>query len=189
MQQEGPDNFIRDIGSSELHLRRKVPIAILGATSRLGQKLACLLTKHHWFTISYVCGPDDLAGRNYDAAVHWQQHEPIPQTLASLPLLQYAPELVNCNLVFSVLEDEEGASIEELFAKNGALVLSCVNSHHPINESLPILVPESHQDLLELPKKYKKQPQQGAIIVLRLLALENALLTSEFLIQQGLVFW
>ena len=182
MQQDSPEMFIRDIRSGELHFRKRVPVAILGSTSFIGQKLVCLLAKHHWFNLITLTGPDELVGRSYGSIVHWHQHEPIPEKIANLTLVSNTPEHVDTHLVFSALEGTEGKASEEQFAKSGSVVLSCVNDYSE-DGLIPLIVPEANLEQIELIKKqtYSERghlvgfagvPATGLAIAVRPLALE-----------------
>jgi aspartate-semialdehyde dehydrogenase len=182
MHQDAPETFIRDIRSGELHFRKRIPVSILGATSALGQKLACLLSKHPWFELIHLTGPDELVQRSYGSVVHWHQHEPIPEKIANLPLVPNTPEHIGSHLVFSTLEGEDSKTCEEHFAKSGFVVLSCAASYVG-TPSIPLIIPEANLEHIELIKKqtYSERgkligfagiPASGLAIALRPLALE-----------------
>src|SRR6185436_14979096 len=50
---------------------RKIPIAILGATGAVGQRMIQLLAGHPWFEIAALTGSDRTVGRPYGELVRW----------------------------------------------------------------------------------------------------------------------
>ena len=50
---------------------KKIPIAILGATGAVGQRMIQLLHNHPWFEITVLTGSDRTIGRPYGELVRW----------------------------------------------------------------------------------------------------------------------
>ncbi|MBC8163948.1 MAG: aspartate-semialdehyde dehydrogenase, partial [Roseiflexaceae bacterium] len=49
----------------------KIPVAILGATGAVGQRLVTLLYNHPWFEIAALTGSERTVGRPYGELVRW----------------------------------------------------------------------------------------------------------------------
>ena len=49
----------------------RIPVAILGATGAVGQRMIQLLENHPWFEIAVLTGSDRTIGRPYGELVRW----------------------------------------------------------------------------------------------------------------------
>lgn len=156
-----PKGFIRDPGSGELHLRRRIPVGILGSTGSVGQKLISLLERHPWFEIVAVCASDKSSNKTYKEAVQWRQSRAIPKDVATLEVLPAKPNLP-CQLVFSALDGSVAGDIEEEFAKAGYAVISCARAHR-MDPQVPLVIPEVNGDHLALVKT-QKYSDRGLIV-------------------------
>ncbi len=162
INQNDPDTLIRDVGSGSMHLRRRVPVAILGATGNVGQKLITLLDKHPWFDIVSVSASEKSEGKSYKEAVQWRQPQPIPEYIAKLPIVAAKPEAISSQLVFSALCGSLAGPIEEDFARAGCAVISCARSHR-LDPDVPLLIPEVNREHLALIKA-QKYSEKGFIV-------------------------
>ena len=68
----------------------RLPVAVLGATGSVGQRMVGLLATHPWFEPKVLTASERSAGRSYAEAASWIQTEPLPPALAPEAL---APEL------------------------------------------------------------------------------------------------
>lgn len=50
---------------------KRIPVAILGATGAVGQRMVQLLESHPWFEIAVLTGSDRTIGRPYGELVRW----------------------------------------------------------------------------------------------------------------------
>jgi len=151
------DDLIRDRSDSSMHFRKKIPVAILGATGSVGQRLIQLLAKHPWFEIVALTASDKSVGKKYREAAHWMLPSSIPENIGKLTLLETACEAVKahgCKLVFSALTSSIAGPIEEEFASNGFAVISMASAHR-MKENVPMMVPEVNLEQLELIKLQK----------------------------------
>ena len=82
----------------------RTPVAVLGATGLVGQRLVALLSKHPWFELVEVAASARSAGRPYAEAVRWQLPGPVPAAAADLAVLPVDPRDVRAPLVFSALD-------------------------------------------------------------------------------------
>lgn len=161
MNESDPGNFIRDPGSGSMHLRRRIPVGILGATGSVGQKLISLLDGHPWFDVTAVCASEKSSQKTYKEATQWRQTRAMPQKVAKLQVLPAKPDLP-CHIIFSALEGSIAGEIEEEFARAGYVVISCARSHR-MNPAVPLVVPEVNADHLVLAKT-QKYSQKGMIV-------------------------
>ena len=67
-------------------MKKKIPVAILGATGSVGQKFVALLSEHPWFEISEVAASEKSAGKKYKEAANWILTTPLPKKIANLKL-------------------------------------------------------------------------------------------------------
>jgi aspartate-semialdehyde dehydrogenase len=129
-------------------MKRKVPVAVLGATGTVGQKFVRLLADHPWFDVVAVAASTTSAGRTYGEAVRWRESAPIPGEIAGMPVRECIPPLPGA-IVFSALDAEVAGPIEQAFALNGALVVTNARTHR-LDPDVPLLIPEVNADHLAL---------------------------------------
>ncbi len=156
-----PDRLIRDVKSSELYLRRKVPVGVLGATGGVGQKLVELLARHPWMEVTCIAASEKSQGIPYKEAVTWRELSPIPEHTAKMQVRAPTPDLP-CKIVFSALDSSIAGDVEKAFSEKGYVVISCAKNHR-MDENVPMLVPEINMDQLEI-LKTQKFPNGGMLI-------------------------
>ena len=83
--------------------RARIPVAVLGATGSVGQRMVALLDGHPWFELAAVCASERSTGRLYGDAVRWLAPEALPERAAGLRLLDASADL-DVPLVFSALD-------------------------------------------------------------------------------------
>ena len=76
-----------------------IPVAVLGATGLVGQRLVVLLQDHPWFRLSELGASSRSAGMPYREAVRWALPAEIPSIAAGLELRECSPELLEAPLV------------------------------------------------------------------------------------------
>ncbi len=129
-------------------LKKKIPVAVLGATGRVGQKFIQLLFKHPWFEIKAIAASDRSTGKLYKEAVQWVSSEPIPPFIARMELIPCISDFP-CSLLFSGLDANVAGDIEKELANRGHIVVSnCKN--HRMDSTVPLLIPEVNQDHLQI---------------------------------------
>lgn len=106
--------------------RKKIPVAILGATGAVGQTFITLLSDHPWFEIVAVAASERSAGKRYEEAVTWIQNEPLPKKIAEMVVSPCTPPL-SCTLCFSGLDSSVAGEVEKRFAEEGSIVISNSN--------------------------------------------------------------
>ncbi|MDQ7006743.1 MAG: aspartate-semialdehyde dehydrogenase [Acidobacteriota bacterium] len=143
---------------------QKIPVAVLGATGLVGQRLVTLLVEHPWFEIAEVAASERSAGKPYEQAVRWRLPGPPPGRVASMTVLPAHPDHVASKVVFSALDARAAESAEALFAQAGRAVISNARTHR-MAAPVPLLIPEvnpSHLALLDNPSGGRRE---GGFIV------------------------
>jgi aspartate-semialdehyde dehydrogenase len=133
-----------------INARKKIPVAILGATGSVGQKFIELLSNHPWFEIAELAASDKSAGKKYKDAVDWFLAFPLPEKAGDMLVQSCEPKL-NSKVVFSGLDAIVAGEIETQFAKAGYTVISN-SKNHRMDNNVPLLIPEVNPDHLELIK-------------------------------------
>jgi aspartate-semialdehyde dehydrogenase len=126
----------------------KIPVAVLGATGTVGQKLVTLLTDHPWFEISAVAASSASSGRRYEDVVRWREPAPLSPGVGRLVVQPCRPPL-SAGIVFSALEAEIAGPIEQDFARAGAYVITNTRTHR-MDADVPLLIPEANADHVKL---------------------------------------
>lgn len=129
---------------------KKIPIAILGATGMVGQRLLVLLQHHPWFKITALCASPAKVGKKYGENTQWTQQCPIPKEW-------YDAKIQSCSsplegepvIVFSGLDSSVAGEIEASFAKKGHYVVSN-SKNHRMDPTVPLIIPEINADHLRL---------------------------------------
>src|SRR5215208_931038 len=116
---------------------RKIPIAILGATGAVGQRMIQLLAGHPWFEIAALTGSDRTVGRPYGELVRWVLDDAPPTDIAK--------------------------EIEPLWA---ARVAVCSNaSTYRMTAAVPLIIPEVNADHLAVIERQRaERGWQGCLI-------------------------
>ena len=138
--------------------REKVPVAVLGATGSVGQRLATLLADHPWFEIRAVTASERSAGKRYGDAARWTQSVPVPPRVGELTVTRSDARL-EPRLAFSALDASVAGAVERDLAARGHFVISNARNHR-MDPGVPLLIPEVNADHLRL----LKSPSKGAIV-------------------------
>jgi len=62
----------------------RIPVAILGATGAVGQRLATILFDHPWFEPVALCASGRSAGKPYTEATRWILSDDMPSAAAAM---------------------------------------------------------------------------------------------------------
>jgi aspartate-semialdehyde dehydrogenase len=138
---------------SDFQFREKIPVAILGATGSVGQRLVELLARHPWFTLECVAASERSVGKRYKEAVNWMMTSPLPEAIGQLIVQPCIPQHAS-SLVFSALDAECAGDIETRYAQAGHLVISNARNHR-MDPDVPLLIPEVNGDHLTLLSQQK----------------------------------
>jgi aspartate-semialdehyde dehydrogenase len=141
----------------------KIPVSVLGATGTVGQKFIRLLAEHPWFEVAAVAASSASAGRLYGEVVRWRENAALPDRIGRLPVEPCEPPLQG-PIVFSALDADVAAPIEQAFARSGAYVVTNTRIHR-MDEDVPLLIPEANSDHLSLIDRQREaRGWSGAII-------------------------
>lgn len=136
----------------------KLPVAILGATGPVGQKVISLLENHPRFYVAEVAASEGRVGKRYGEAVAWKNEYPLPAAVAALtlrPLLE-----VESPYVISALPAEVAREVEPALAARGKIVSSNASAFR-MEANVPLLIPEVNGEHLSL---LSRQSGPGALV-------------------------
>jgi aspartate-semialdehyde dehydrogenase len=141
---------------------RKIPIAILGATGAVGQRMIQLLAGHPWFEIAALTGSDRTVGRPYGELVRWVLDDAPPQEVARM-LVQPSDTVQDVAIALSALPTEVAKEIEPLWA---ARVAVCSNaSTYRMAPDVPLIIPEVNPDHLSMIERQRAEKGwQGCLV-------------------------
>lgn len=144
-------------------MRKGIPVAILGATGLVGQRLVQMLADHPWFEIRVLAASDHSIGKRYADAVKWHLPSDIPAVAREMIVEPCEPKF-DAAIVFSALPGDVAGETEEAFASAGYLVSSNASSHR-LDADVPLVIPEVNPDHLQLVHMQQaRHKSKGAII-------------------------
>lgn len=141
-------------------MKKKISVAVLGATGSVGQKFITLLANHPYFEVTEVSASSKSEGKLYKDAVNWIQSETMPKYVGELVVKNNEP-VFRSNILFSSLDSEIAGEVESNLANSGYRIISN-SKNHRLDKDVPLLIPEvnfSHLDIL------KSQKYNGGCIV------------------------
>ncbi len=142
---------------------QKIPVAILGATGLVGQRLIHLLAEHPWFEIRALAASDHSVGKKYAEVARWKLPAPMPAHVRDL-IVQPCEPGMDVALVFSALPSDVAGPIEDQFAARGYLVSSNASSHR-MDVDVPLVIPEVNAEHLDLIRVQRARRQSSGAIV------------------------
>ena len=134
------------------------PLAILGATGTVGQKLIRMISAHPDFGLSQVMASERNQGKTYGKATTWREECPPPEGLLEMPLC--GPGDIRAPFALSALPSGPAREIEPMLAGRGIHVVSNASALR-MEYSIPLLIPEINRSHLSL---IKEQSDQGKIV-------------------------
>ena len=144
--------------------RKRIPVAVLGATGAVGQAFVRLLVNHPWFELAEVAASERSAGRSYAEATRWIGDDAMPISVARLTVLECDPRRVQSPVVFSALGAAAAGQVEAAFARAGRAVLSNARNYR-MEPDVPLVIAEVNPDHLEvLEQQRKNRSWSGAIV-------------------------
>lgn len=142
---------------------KKLPVAILGATGLVGQRLIELLLDHPWFEISTLAASDNSVGKKYGDAAKWHLPFDLPPSVRAM-IVQPCEPGMDAAIVFSALPSDVAGDIEENFAARGYLISSNA-SNHRMDADVPLVIPEVNPEHLDLIRVQRaRRNSNGAIV-------------------------
>jgi len=149
--------------------RKKLKVAVLGATGMVGQRFLTLLENHPWFEVSVIAASPKSAGKTYEEAIggtdhegpgRWKMDKPMPECYRNMVLhnvneVGKVSEMADfCFSAVDMTKDEIRA-IEEDYARHETPVVSN-NSAHRWTPDVPMVIPEinpDHFNVIEFQRK------------------------------------
>lgn len=126
---------------------KRIPIAILGATGAVGQRMIQLLANHPWFEITVLTGSDRTIGRPYGELVRWILDGAPPPHIAEL-IVQPSDKVADVALALSALPTDAAKLYEPLWAAHTAV---CSNaSAYRMTADVPLIIPEVNPEHVNL---------------------------------------
>lgn len=142
--------------------RGRTPVAVLGATGVVGQRLVRMLDGHPWFRLAEVTGSERRAGKRYGDVVPWGIGGDPPERATGLVLGGPGASLRSA-LVLSALPSGPAAETEIALAGAGHVV--CTNaSAHRMRDDVPLIVPEVNPEAIEAVARQPWRGQGGALV-------------------------
>jgi aspartate-semialdehyde dehydrogenase len=143
--------------------RRRIPVAVLGATGAVGQTFVRLLAGHPWFDLVELAASERSVGKRYAEAAHWIDGV-MPGDAGTRQVVACDPAHVCAPIVFSALDAGVAGDVEGAFANAGRIVLSNARNYR-LEEDVPLLIPEVNPDHLALLEAQRAgRGWRGAII-------------------------
>ena len=140
----------------------RIPVAVLGATGMVGQRLIQCLHDHPQFQIVAVAASERSAGKSYLEATNWRLPGEGPGAVGSLIVkrcdVAEMPEGVR--LAFSALDSGPAKGIEANFRDAGFAVVSNASAYRE-DPLVPLIIPEVNPEHLSM---LDAQPGEGFIL-------------------------
>jgi aspartate-semialdehyde dehydrogenase len=134
--------------------KRKIPVAVLGATGAVGQRMIQLLVNHPWFEIAALTGSDRTVGRPYGELVRWVLDDAPPADIARM-IVQPSEQVADVALALSALPTDAAKTVEPLWAERVAV---CSNaSTYRMAADVPLLIPEVNPEHLSMLERQRAE--------------------------------
>jgi len=141
---------------------RRTPVAVLGATGVVGQRIIQLLDGHPWFEVKELIASDRSAGNRYEDATVWVCSEDMPAPVSDITLKNPGAAL-DSPIVFSAVSSDVARQLEPNYAKAGHRVVSNASAFRG-DPSVPLLVPEVNASAIEEVTAQEWSQQGGGLV-------------------------
>jgi aspartate-semialdehyde dehydrogenase len=135
---------------------KKIDVAVLGATGRVGLEYLEMLKDHPWFRVVSATGNSKVGMKLGDVAPD------LPVSMRSVEIKESDPSKVDADLIFSPLPTAVAKETETKFAESGFKVVTDASPHR-MDRDAPLMIPEVNPDHLKLLESRIKK-KQGFII-------------------------
>ena len=146
-----------------MELKRKLKVAVLGATGMVGQRFLTILENHPWFDVAVLAASPRSAGKTYEEAVgaRWKLDIPMPEKYKKMIVVnvnEVDAVSAQVDFCFSAVDmsKDEIRAIEEDYAKHETPVVSN-NSAHRWTPDVPMVIPEINPEHYEIIKSQKQR--------------------------------
>ncbi len=126
----------------------RIPVAVIGATGMVGQRIVAMLEGHPQFELREVASSPRSAGRTYASAAIWRVPTPMPRAAGELRLKE-GGSVLESSVVFSAMPAGPATAIERNYAASGKIVVSNSSSYR-MDPRVPLVIPEVNPDHLQL---------------------------------------
>ncbi|MFN7988598.1 MAG: aspartate-semialdehyde dehydrogenase [Thermoanaerobaculia bacterium] len=140
----------------------RIPVAILGATGAVGQRMVQLLAGHPRLRLSEVAASERSQGKTYLEATRWILPGDVPEEARGL-VVKAVDGPLESRLVLSALDAAVADTVEPLQASRGKLVVSNTKSFR-MHDDVPLLIPEVNADHLALLDRQEWKGAGGGIV-------------------------
>jgi len=127
------------------------PVAILGATGMVGQRMVALLDKHPALHIAAVAASERSAGKPYAQASNWVLEGDAPAEVGPMVVRTCEPGQMpaGVRIALSALDASVAGPIERAFRDAGWAVVTNASAHRA-DSDVPLIVPEVNPGHLSL---------------------------------------
>jgi aspartate-semialdehyde dehydrogenase len=126
----------------------RIPVAVVGATGMVGQRIIAMLDGHPQFELREVASSARTAGKRYGSAATWRVPTAMPDGVGDLQLKEGGSPL-DSGVVFSAMPGGPATAIERDYAAAGKVVVSNSSSYR-MDPRVPLVIPEVNADHLKL---------------------------------------
>lgn len=140
----------------------RIPVAVLGATGAVGQRMVSLLAGHPTLKLAEVAASERSQGKSYLEATRWILPGDVPEEARGLVVKGVGGPLES-RLVLSALDAAVADTVEPLQASRGKLVVSNTKSFR-MQADVPLLIPEVNADHLALLERQEWAKAGGGIV-------------------------
>jgi aspartate-semialdehyde dehydrogenase len=133
----------------------RIPVAVLGATGVVGQRIVRRLVDHPRFEIVALAASERSVGKRYADAVHWEEND-LPSAVRDLEVVPCTPDAAPAPIVLSALDAETARRAEPEFAHAGSLVVTNASPFR-LAPDVPLIIPEVNPDHLDLLDRQRRE--------------------------------
>jgi aspartate-semialdehyde dehydrogenase len=142
----------------------RIPVAVLGATGVVGQRLVAMLDGHPWLVAAELFASERSIGRPYVDAVTWRLPQDVPAEARGLVVQRLDPDAVRSPIALSALSAELAGPVEDALAEAGCAVVSNASAHR-MDADVPLLVPEVNPHHARALETQRSRRRGGGLIV------------------------
>jgi aspartate-semialdehyde dehydrogenase len=135
---------------------RRIDVAVLGATGRVGLEYLQMLKEHPWFRVVEATGNSKVGLKLGEVAPE------LPEDIQSIEIKESDPSKIEADLVFSPLPTTVARETETKFAEEGFKVITDASPHR-MDSDVPLMIPEINPDHLGLVESRMKK-EEGFIV-------------------------
>ena len=122
---------------------KRIDVAVLGATGKVGLEYLEMLKAHPWFRVVEATGNSKVGMKLGEVAPD------LPTEMRSIEIKDSDPSKIESSLVFSPLPTSVARETETKFAESGFKVITDASPHR-MDSDVPLIIPEINPDHLKL---------------------------------------